>query len=294
MLTGKDVGRRGKVLEVIPDERRVIVEHINIVKRHTKPRPVKGTRGAQMTPGGVLEIEAPLRIDNVALVCPRCSEANSRRLPDHRQWREGPPLPPLRLPRRHREDLIAMAETTITPPRLRGRYESEVRDALQERFAYHSPMQLPRLSKITLNMGVGEAKQNSKALDEAVEQLAIIAGQRPLITKAKKSIAGFKLREGMPIGCKVTLRGARMWEFLDRLMAVALPRIRDFRGLDPGSFDGRGNYSLGVREQIIFPEIDYDRIDTVRGLDVTITTTANTDEEARELLRALGMPFREA
>ena len=187
-----------------------------------------------------------------------------------------------------------MAETTITPPRLRGRYESEVRDVLQERFAYRSPMQMPRLSKITLNMGVGEAKQNSKALDEAVEQLAIIAGQRPLITKAKKSIAGFKLREGMPIGCKVTLRGARMWEFLDRLTSVALPRIRDFRGLDPASFDGRGNYSLGVREQIIFPEIDYDRIDTVRGLDVTITTTAKTDEEARELLRALGMPFREA
>jgi large subunit ribosomal protein L5 len=187
-----------------------------------------------------------------------------------------------------------MAETTITPPRLRGRYESEVRDTLQERFAYRSPMQLPRLGKITLNMGVGEAKQNSKALDEAVEQLAIIAGQRPVITKAKKSIAGFKLREGMPIGCKVTLRGARMWEFLDRLMAVALPRIRDFRGRDPASVDGPGNYSLGVREQIIFPEIDYDRIDTVRGLDVTITTTAKTDEEARELLRALGMPFREA
>jgi len=177
---------------------------------------------------------------------------------------------------------------------MRGRYESEVRGVLQERFSYSSPMQLPRLSKITLNMGVGDAKTNSKALDEAVEQLAIIAGQRPLITKAKQSIAGFKLREGMPIGCKVTLRGARMWEFLDRLTSVALPRIRDFRGLNPASFDGRGNYSLGVREQIIFPEIDYDRIDTVRGLDVTITTTAKTDEEARELLRALGMPFREA
>jgi large subunit ribosomal protein L5 len=187
-----------------------------------------------------------------------------------------------------------MAETTITTPRMRGKYEGDVRPALQERFAYASPMQIPRLGKITLNMGVGDAKTNSKALDEAVEQLAIIAGQRPLTTKAKKSIAGFKLREGMPIGCKVTLRGARMWEFLDRLVSVALPRIRDFRGLDPASFDGRGNYSLGVREQIIFPEIDYDRIDTVRGLDVTITTTAKTDEEARELLRALGMPFREA
>jgi large subunit ribosomal protein L5 len=187
-----------------------------------------------------------------------------------------------------------MAETTITQPRMRGKYEGDVRAALQERFAYDSPMQIPRLGKITLNMGVGDAKTNSKALDEAVEQLAIIAGQRPLTTKAKKSIAGFNQREGMPIGCKVTLRGARMWEFLDRLVSVALPRIRDFRGLDPASFDGRGNYSLGVREQIIFPEIDYDRIDTVRGLDVTITTTAKTDEEARELLRALGMPFREA
>jgi large subunit ribosomal protein L5 len=155
-------------------------------------------------------------------------------------------------------------------------------------------MQVPRLQKITLNMGVGEAKQNSKTLDDAAEQLAIIAGQRPVITRAKKSIAGFKLREGMPIGCKVTLRGARMWEFLDRLTTIALPRIRDFRGINPSSFDGRGNFSLGVREQIIFPEIDYDRIDTVRGLDVTITTTARTDEEARELLRALGMPFQES
>ena len=184
--------------------------------------------------------------------------------------------------------------STAYKPRLHERYLAEVAPALNERFGYRSVMQVPRIQKITLNMGVGEAKQNSKSLDEAVEQLAIIAGQRPLITKAKKSIAGFKLREGMPIGCKVTLRGARMWEFLDRLVSVALPRIRDFRGLDPASFDGRGNYSLGVREQIIFPEIDYDRIDTVRGLDVTITTTANTDEEARELLRALGMPFREA
>jgi large subunit ribosomal protein L5 len=184
-----------------------------------------------------------------------------------------------------------MAETTITPPRLRGRYEGEVRGTLQERFGYSSPMQLPRITKITLNMGVGEAKQNSKSLDEAVEQLAIIAGQRPLITKAKKSIAGFKLREGMPIGCKVTLRGARMWEFLDRLMSVALPRIRDFRGLDPASFDGRGNYSLGVREQIIFPEIDYDSVDAIRGLDVTITTSAHSDEEAYALLEAFGMPF---
>ena len=179
-------------------------------------------------------------------------------------------------------------------PRLKDMYWTEVVPKLVEQMSYGNVNQVPRLDKIVVNMGVGQAAQDSKLLDAAVEDMRIITGQQPMITKAKKSIAGFKLREGMPIGCKVTLRGARMWEFLDRLMAVALPRIRDFRGLDPASFDGRGNYSLGVREQIIFPEIDYDRIDTVRGLDVTITTTANTDEEARELLRALGMPFREA
>jgi large subunit ribosomal protein L5 len=187
-----------------------------------------------------------------------------------------------------------MATESTYVPRMRERYDNEIKGALLEQFGYSSPMQVPRIQKITLNMGVGEAKTNSKALDEAVEQLATISGQRPVITRAKTSIAGFKLREGMAIGCKVTLRGARMWEFLDRLMTVALPRIRDFRGLNPGSFDGRGNYSLGVREQIIFPEIDYDRIDTVRGLDVTVTTTAASDDEARELLRRLGMPFRES
>jgi large subunit ribosomal protein L5 len=181
-----------------------------------------------------------------------------------------------------------------TSARLKERYLQEIRPALIERFGYSSPMQAPHIEKITLNMGVGDGKQDSKVLDAASEQLAIIAGQRPLITKAKKSIAGFKLREGMPIGCKVTLREARMWEFLDRLTSIALPRVRDFRGVSPDSFDGRGNYSLGVREQTIFPEIDYDRIDVARGLDVTITTTAPTDDEARELLRALGMPFRES
>ena len=153
-------------------------------------------------------------------------------------------------------------------------------------------MQVPRLEKITLNMGVGEAKQDTKMLEAAVEQLAAIAGQKPAVRRARKSIATFKLREGMPVGVMATLRGERMWEMLDRLQSIAIPRIRDFRGLNPRSFDGRGNYSLGVREQIIFPEIDYDAIDQVRGLNVTITTTAETDEEARELLRLLGMPFR--
>jgi large subunit ribosomal protein L5 len=177
------------------------------------------------------------------------------------------------------------------PPRLKEQYESEVRARLKERFAYSSMMEVPRLTKITLNMGVGEAKQDSNMLDAAQEQLATIAGQAPSVRRARKSIAAFKLREGMPVGVSVTLRRARMWEFLDRLTSISIPRIRDFRGLNPRSFDGRGNYSMGVREQIIFPEIDYDAIDQVRGLDVTITTTAKTDEEAYTLLRELGMPF---
>jgi large subunit ribosomal protein L5 len=176
--------------------------------------------------------------------------------------------------------------------RLKERYIEEIRPQLLERFGYSSVMQVPRLEKITLNMGVGEAKQNTAMLDAAAEQLAVIAGQKPAVRRARKSIAGFKLREGMPVGVTATLRGERMWEMLDRLQSIAIPRIRDFRGLSPRSFDGRGNYTMGVREQIIFPEIDYDSIDQVRGLNVTITTTAGTDDEARELLRLLGMPFR--
>jgi large subunit ribosomal protein L5 len=176
--------------------------------------------------------------------------------------------------------------------RLKERYESEIRPELLERFGYSSVMQVPRLEKITLNMGVGEAKQNTAMLEAAVDQLAVIAGQKPAVRRARKSIATFKLREGMPVGVMATLRGQRMWEMLDRLESIAIPRIRDFRGLNPRSFDGRGNYTLGVREQIIFPEIDYDSIDQVRGLNITITTTAETDDEARELLRMLGMPFR--
>jgi large subunit ribosomal protein L5 len=177
-------------------------------------------------------------------------------------------------------------------PRLKDRYDAEIRDRLKEQFELSSIMRVPRVEKITVNMGVGDAKINARALDRAVDELTIITGQRAQVTRAKKSIAGFKIREGMPIGTKVTLRGARMWEFLDRLVSIALPRIRDFRGLSPASFDGRGNYSIGIREQIIFPEVDYDDVETVRGLDVTITTSADTDEEALALLRELGLPFR--
>jgi large subunit ribosomal protein L5 len=175
--------------------------------------------------------------------------------------------------------------------RLKTRYNEEIRPQLVERFGYTTPMQAPRIDKVTVNMGVGDAKQDSKVLEAASEQLATITGQKPNIRRARKSIAQFKVREGMPVGVAVTLRSERGYEFLDRLMSIAIPRIRDFRGLNPRAFDGRGNYSMGVREQIIFPEIDYDEIDQVRGLDITITTTARTDEEAFALLVALGMPF---
>jgi large subunit ribosomal protein L5 len=176
-------------------------------------------------------------------------------------------------------------------PRLKVRYENEVRAQLHEELELSSVMQVPRVTKITLNMGVGEAKTDAKALDAAIEELTTIAGQLAQVRRATKSIASFKLREGMPVGARVTLRGTRMYEFLDRLSSIALPRIRDFRGLDPGSFDGRGNYSIGIREQIIFPEIDYDKVPSIRGLDIAITTSATSDEHGLALLGALGLPF---
>jgi large subunit ribosomal protein L5 len=178
-------------------------------------------------------------------------------------------------------------------PRLKDRYDAELREQLKEQLGYSSIMRVPRVSKITLNMGVGEAKTETKLLDSAIEELTTIAGQRAQVRRARKSIASFKIRDGMPIGARVTLRGDRMWEFLDRLVSIALPRIRDFRGLAPESFDGRGNYSLGIREQIIFPEINYDDVATIRGLDAAITTTAEDDEAGLALLRGLGMPFAE-
>ncbi|KMY46086.1 50S ribosomal protein L5 [Bacillus sp. FJAT-27916] len=176
--------------------------------------------------------------------------------------------------------------------RLKEKYQKEITPALMSKFNYSSVMQVPKLEKIVVNMGVGDAVQNAKALDVAVEELATITGQKPVVTKAKKSIAGFRLREGMAIGCKVTLRGERMYEFLDKLISVSLPRVRDFRGISKKAFDGRGNYTLGVKEQLIFPEIDYDKVNKVRGMDIVIVTTANTDEEARELLGQFGMPFQ--
>ncbi|MEM1131363.1 MAG: 50S ribosomal protein L5 [Pseudomonadota bacterium] len=176
-------------------------------------------------------------------------------------------------------------------PRMRQRYDDVVVKAMQEKFNYANPMEVPRIEKVVINMGVGEASQDKKKVATAAAEMELISGQKPVITKAKKSIAGFKLREGMPIGCKVTLRKERMYEFLDRFVTIAMPRIRDFRGLNPKSFDGRGNYAMGLKEQIVFPEISYDAIDTVRGMDVIVTTTAKTDDEARELLRLFGFPF---
>ncbi len=180
-----------------------------------------------------------------------------------------------------------MSET----PRLKARYREELLPALQQELGFTNPMRVPRLEKIVVNMGIGEAARDAKVMDGAIEDLATITGQKPLVTKARKSIANFKLREGMAIGAKVTLRGDRMWEFLDRLLATALPRIRDFRGLNPRAFDGAGNYTLGLTEQLVFPEIDYDKVDAVRGMDITVVTTAATDDEGRALLRALGFPF---
>ncbi|MGI6084684.1 MAG: 50S ribosomal protein L5 [Acetivibrionales bacterium] len=177
-------------------------------------------------------------------------------------------------------------------PRLLDKYKNEIAQALQDKFNYSSPMQIPKLVKVVLNMGVGDVKENPKAIETAANEMAAIAGQKAVVTKAKKSVAAFKLREGMNIGCKTTLRGNRMYEFVDKLFNIALPRVRDFRGINADSFDGRGNFTMGVKEQLIFPEIEYDKVDKIRGMDITFVTTANTDEEAKELLTLLGMPFK--
>lgn len=175
--------------------------------------------------------------------------------------------------------------------RLKTKFNEEITKAMMEKFGYKNIMEVPRFEKIVINMGLGQAKENPKYLQNAVEELVVITGQKPVVTKAKKSVSNFKVREGMNVGAKVTLRGERMYEFMDRLISIALPRVRDFRGVNPNAFDGRGNYTLGVKEQLIFPEVEYDKVDTVRGMDVTFVTTANTDEEARELLKLMGMPF---
>ncbi len=304
VISGKDRGKQGRIIESHPAERRVIVENLNLVKKHRKPRALRDSSRMgqqQVQPGGVFDVAAPIPISNVMVVCPTCNRRDARRLrvPRHEVGtHQGARVPAPGL-RGGARPMTPATKSKSKPkktdgytPRLKQRYEDEFRAELKDELELSSLMMVPRVAKITLNMGVGDAKTNAKALDTAMDELAIISGQKAQLRRATKSIAGFKLREGMPIGAKVTLRGPRMYEFLDRLVSIALPRIRDFRGLSLKSFDGRGNYSLGIREQIIFPEIDYDDVDTVRGLDVAITTTARNDEEALALLRKMGLPFR--
>ena len=298
ILSGKDRGKQGRVLEARPAERRVIVENLNLAKRHTRPKPIKDSSrmgGTQVVPGGIMEKPAAISVVQRHGRVPGVREPHARRRRrDGRQRRDGPRS---RLQARGLRPGDRQVSTATAPapetyvPRLKHRYEQEIRGRLKDELGLESIMQAPRVTKITLNMGVGEAKTDAKALDAAIDELTLIAGQRAQVRRAKKSIASFKLREGMPVGAKVTLRGSRMYEFLDRLASIALPRIRDFRGLDPEAFDGRGNYSIGIREQIIFPEIDYDQVPSIRGLDVAITTSATSDEHGRALLGALGLPF---
>ena len=274
VLAGKDRGKQGRVIEARPSEGRVIVENLNLVKRHRKPAPIRDASrmgGAQMTPGGIFEKPSPIDdLERHARV-PDLQAGDPRRRPRQgAQGRDGA-RPLLQALQRGGRPLMATATETYLP-RLKQRYDEEIRPALKDELELDSIMRVPKVTKITLNMGVGDAKTDAKAMDAAIEELSTIAGQRAQIRRARKSIASFKLREGMAVGARVTLRGARMYEFLDRLVSISLPRIRDFRGLNPDSFDGRGNYSLGIKEQIIFPEIDYDSVQTIRGLDIAITT----------------------
>jgi large subunit ribosomal protein L5 len=263
VLTGKDKGRTGKVTKVLPTTNRVMVQGINMVQRHTRP--------TQADPqGGIKNKEASLHLSNVAI-----ADANGK---------------PARVGFRMDGRRHLMAETKYTP-RLKGEYNDRIKGVLTEKFGYTNPMQMPRLDKIVLNMGIGEAVADSKKATAALKDLAAIAGQKPVATKARNSIAGFKLREGMVIGGKVTLRGDQMYEFLDRLITIALPRVKDFRGLKPTSFDGRGNYAMGLKEHIVFPEINYDQIDQMWGMDIIVCTTARTDDEARALLTEFKFPF---
>ncbi len=279
VLSGKDKGRRAEVVRAIPGRERVILEGVNVAKRHAKP-----TRSTQQ--GGIIDKFMPIHVSTVALVCKACNQAHARGLPLRARRREGAYLQEVR-------GRPVSATSAPARPRLKERYLSEVRDRLKEELGLANVMEVPRLEKIVVNMGVGRATQQASLIEGAQRDLEVITGQKPVVTRAKKSIAGFKLREGQSIGAKATLRGDRAWEFFDRLLSLAIPRIRDFRGLSPRAFDGHGNYTFGVTEQLIFPEVDYDKIDTTRGMDITIVTTARTNEEGRAFLAAFGFPFRQ-
>ncbi|MCL4104264.1 UNVERIFIED_CONTAM: hypothetical protein GTU68_035126 [Idotea baltica] len=256
ILAGKDKGKRGKVRKVL-DNGKLLISGINMVKKHTKPNPQMGVAG------GIVEQEAPIQGSNVAIFNASSNKAD-------------------------RVGIKVDGDSKIRVFKSSG----EAIDSLKEELGLDNVMEVPRITKVTLNMGVGEALGDKKVLENAVSDMTKISGQKPIVTKARRSIAGFKVREGWPIGCKVTLRSDRMYEFLDRLVSIAIPRIRDFRGISPKSFDGRGNFAMGISEQIIFPEINYDQVDALRGMDITITTTAKTDDEGRALLRAFNFPLK--
>ena len=279
VLSGKDKGKKAEVVRAIPSRDRVIVEGVNVAKRHAKP-----TRATQQ--GGVIDKFMPVHVSTVGARLQELRQGDAGRLQVRGRRREGPRLQEVR---------VDAVSTTSAParPRLKERYLTEVRDSLKEGLGLGNVMEVPRLDKIVINMGVGRATQQASLIEGAQRDLETITGQKPIVTRAKQSIAGFKLREGQAIGVKATLRGDRAWEFFDRLLSLAIPRIRDFRGLSPRSFDGHGNYTFGVTEQLIFPEIDYDKIDTTRGMDITIVTTARTNEEGRAFLAAFGFPFRQ-
>ncbi len=274
VIAGRDRGKRGRVLRVVPSKKRLIVEGVNFIKRHTRANPQRNIKG------GIVEREATLALSNVQLVCPECSAADPHR-----------PQAPRR--RAERALLREVQGSGGQMTRLRDRYLREVVPALTKEFGYTNVMAVPKITKVVVNMGLGEGTQNAKVVDVGAEELGKITGQKAAVTKATKSIAQFKVRKNMPIGAMVTLRGERMYEFVDRLVAIALPRVRDFRGVSGRGFDGRGNYTLGLRDQLMFPEIDYLKVDKSRGMNISFVTTAKTDEEARRLLQLMGMPFRQ-
>ena len=245
---------------------------MNIIKRHTRPNPQRNIKG------GIVEREGALHASNVQLVCPECGKMTRIGHTDAGRP-QGPHLPQVRGSGRQMS-------------RLKDRYQKEVVPALKKEFGYTNVMAIPKIEKVVINMGLGEATSNAKLADVGADELGRITGQKAVVRRATKSIAQFKLRQGMPVGAMVTLRGERMYEFLDRLISIALPRVRDFRGVSPKGFDGRGNYTLGLRDQLLFPEIDYMKVDKARGMNVSVVTTAKTDEEARKLLQLMGMPFR--
>ena len=301
VLTGKDRNSIGKVIAVYPETERVLVEGVNRVTRHTKAG--QSARGART--GGLVVQEAAIHVSNVAVVDPddkKARDPDQDPCRDRRAWRSHQDRPhPCRGalgqgPVRDMTETDTMTQPEVSAavtPRLKQRYADEIKGALLTQFGYENVMQVPGVVKVVVNMGVGDAAKDAKLIEGAIKDLSAITGQKPLVTKARKSIAQFKLREGMPIGAHTTLRGDRMWEFLDRLVSVGLPRIRDFRGLSPKQFDGNGNYTFGLTEQSMFHEIDQDRIDRVRGMDITVVTTASNDDEGRALLKALGFPFKE-